>query len=129
MDGFKSSEEAEKEESQNESLTSKLNTILTRQKPFGDKHGIGYDQNASTSKVVASKNLINIVPASHVIPCTADVIDKKRMLAKPFFIRMGRSSEQIPYALVRRTLSQKKIPTCHFFGKRGHIRPYCNQLP
>jgi hypothetical protein len=50
MDVIKGSEGTQKEETLTESPSSKLNTILSMQKSFGDKHGIGYDQPASTSR-------------------------------------------------------------------------------
>lgn len=40
MDGINALEEAQKEESLNGSPSSKLDTILSMQKSFGDKHGI-----------------------------------------------------------------------------------------
>ncbi|XP_059451028.1 uncharacterized protein LOC132181814 [Corylus avellana] len=56
MDGIKGSKDAQKEDSINESPSSKLNTIRSMQILFGDKHEIGYDQNASTSgNAIASK--------------------------------------------------------------------------
>lgn len=90
--------------------------------------------------MVASQKLINFVHASHdshIVPSSSDVNDngKGRMTTKPlfffiyFFIGVGRSSGQISHTPKRRTHFQRKVPTCHFCGKRGHIRPYCNQLP
>lgn len=54
MDVIKGSEDAQKEETIKESPSSKLNTILSMQKSFGDKHGIGYDQPASPSRNVVA---------------------------------------------------------------------------
>ncbi|KAE8124411.1 hypothetical protein FH972_019301 [Carpinus fangiana] len=59
MDVIKGSEDTQKEETLTESPSSKLNTILSMQKSFGDKAGIGYDQPASTSRNVARLIALN----------------------------------------------------------------------
>lgn len=105
------------------------------QKSRGDKHGIGYDLNASTSRnVVALKKLINFVPASydsHVGLSRLERNDKgkgknTKMLSSFLGIRgFSRQSSHVP---MRRIPFQRKVLTCHFCGKRDHIQLYYNQL-
>jgi len=77
--------------------TSKLDHILSIGKASGDRHGLGYIGESSTSKTVFVKKM----PAPK--PPTSS--SKKVTISSPRHRRF--------------------VPTCHYCGIHGHIRPRC----
>ena len=83
----------------------KLNAILCSQKAKTDMHGIGYADEASTSKAKGTNYFVsNSVITNHAV-YVDNTAAKKKNVSRP-----------------------NRIPTCHHCGIKGHIRHYCNKL-
>ncbi|XP_062021283.1 uncharacterized protein LOC133737807 [Rosa rugosa] len=80
----------------------KLESILMIGKKFGDKHGLGYDAESSSKGEHVTKFVKSSDHSSS--QSTFPVLEEARPMLKNF------------------------VPVCHHCGKRGHIRPRCNQL-
>ncbi|XP_061999200.1 uncharacterized protein LOC133716513 [Rosa rugosa] len=86
----------------NSSSGEKLENILMIGKKFGDKHGLGYDAESSSKGEHVTKFVKSSDHSSS--QSTFPVREEPKPMLKNF------------------------VPVCHHCGKRGHIRPRCNQL-
>ncbi|XP_061993585.1 uncharacterized protein LOC133711490 [Rosa rugosa] len=80
----------------------KLESILMIGKKFGDKHGLGYDVESSSKGEHVTKFVKSSDHSSS--QSTFPVLEEARPMLKNFVL------------------------VCYHCGKRGHIRPRCNQL-
>ncbi|XP_062020942.1 uncharacterized protein LOC133737395 [Rosa rugosa] len=86
----------------NSSSGEKLENILMIGKKFGDKHGLGYDVESSSK----GEHVIKFVKGSD----------------------HSSSQSTFPVREEPKPMLKNFVPVCHHCGKRGHIRPRCNQL-
>ena len=119
------------------SASSKLNQMLSVQKSFSNKTGLGYVESISVSAPYSTK----FVPSSSSSePSVSEIVSETikppvSEVTKPL---EGSSSKKIRVDLKeskpkKPTLSKDKTHdkpawVCHFCGKTGHIRPNCYKL-
>jgi hypothetical protein len=112
----------------------KLNHMLHNQKHCFDRTGLGFDKSVVSSTNVASPSKLNFVKPM----CKEENLAKKKVLY-PLVSRGEKGKRILTDSYVSRSTprrahmprnqpSQRFIPTCHHYGKIGHIRPNCFQL-
>ena len=113
----------------------KLDEVLSHQKPFSDKIGLGYT--GESNSVVNISKVVKFVKAKEpvvVAPTVAKAkVEKKknvvdqRVLNKPRNLSMVRS-EARGKSLPRPQRGPKTNHFCHHCGLQGHTKPNCHKL-
>ena len=111
--------------------SSKLNHILSIQKPLSDKTGLGFVESISMS----TPHSTNFVPSSSFEPPMSEVVKPSVSEAKSVEVTPPRkisvdlheSKPKAPNPPKGKT-HDKPAWVCHFCGKSGHIRPNCYKL-
>ena len=113
----------------------KLDEVLSRQKPFSDKNGLGYTRE-SISVVNISKE-VKFVKAKEPVVVAPTVekakVEKKKnvvdqqVLNKPHNLSMVRS-EARGKSLPRPQRGPRTNHFCHHCGLQGHTRPNCHKF-
>ena len=115
--------------------TKKLDDVLSSQKTFSDKTGLGYT--GKSSSVVNNSKEVKFVKAkeSIVVASTVgkvNVVKKKnvtdqRVLNKPhnqFVVKFEARAKSLP----RSQIGPRTNYVCHHCGLQGHTRPNCHKL-
>ena len=113
----------------------KLDDVLSHQKPFSDKTGLGYTGESSSTvniskevKFVAAKEQGAVSPIVEMtkVEKNKNVADQ-RVLNKPrnlFVVRSEAKGESLP----RPQRGPKTNHFCHHCGLQGHTKPNCHKL-
>ena len=113
----------------------KLDEVLSHQKPFSDKTGLGYTEESSSAmniskevKFVKAKEPIVVAPTMEKakVEKKKNVVDQ-RVLNKPRNLSVVRS-EAKGKSLLRPQRGPKTNHFCHHCGLQGHTRPDCHKL-
>ena len=111
--------------------SSKLDHILSVQKPTFDKTGLGFVESIS----VSAPHSTNFIPSSSSEPLMSEAVKPSVSEAKPIEVTPPRkirvdlheSKPKAPNPSKGKT-HDKPAWICHFHGKSGHIRPNCYKL-
>ena len=113
----------------------KLNEVLSLQKSFSDKTGLGYNGENSSAvnifkevKFVKAKELVVVAPTMEKakVKKKKNVVDQ-RMLNKPRNLS-GVKSEARGKSLPRPQSGPRTNYFCHHYGLQEHTRPNCHKL-
>ena len=112
----------------------KLNQMLHVQKHSGDRSGLGFDKTASISFNCASTlEIVFVKPIKVEEPSgegkpTISPTSQGKKVKKNFIVPHASYPKPRVVHPPRKLPSQRFVPTCHHYGKVGHIRPYCFNL-
>ena len=115
--------------------TKKLNDIISSQKQFSDKSGLGYTGGSSSSssvtkevKFLKAKEQIEVIPTVEKPKLEEKRnVDDKRMLNNSHKQPVGRSESRAK-SRPRSQRSPRSNYVCHHYGLHGHTRPNCQKL-
>ena len=115
--------------------TKKLNVVISSQKQFLDKSGLGYTEGRSSSgsvtkevKLIKTKEQIEISPTTEKPKMEEKRnVDDKQMLNNFHKQSMGRSESRAK-SHPRSQRSPRSTYVCHHCGIQGHTRPNCQKL-
>ena len=101
-----------------------LDEILCAQKNSFDKAGLGYVGKPSTSKVGSGMNFVKPKGIGSTPPKAKEInVPPKKTTGKINFVK-AKPVDTPP----QKGPKVKFIPTCHYCGIVGHIRPHCFKL-
>jgi hypothetical protein len=112
----------------------KLNQMLHIQNRSSERSNLGFDKNASLSSNCASTSEIVFVKPINVEESSSE---GKPTVALTRQGKKGKKNSIVPHASYpkhrvvhppRKLPSQRFVPTCHHYGKVGHIQPHCFNL-
>ena len=115
--------------------TKKLDDVISSQKHFSDKSGLGYTGGSSSLgsvtkevKFIKAKEQIKVSPTAEK-PKMGEKrnMDDQRMLNNSCKQSMGRSESQAK-SCPRSQRGPRSIYMCHHCGLQGHTRPNCQKL-
>ena len=115
--------------------TTKLNDVISSQKQFSDKSGLGYTGGSSSSgsvtkevKFIKAKEQIEVSPTAEKPKMEEKRnVDDQRMLNNSHKQSMGRSESQAK-SRPRLQKGPRSNYVCHHCGLRGYTRPNCQKL-
>ena len=115
--------------------TKKLNDVISSQKQFSDKSGLGYTGGSSSSgsvtkevKFIKAKEQIEVSPTAEK-PKMEEMrnVDDQRMLNNSHKQSVGRFESRAK-SRPRSQRSPRSNYVCHHCGLQGHTRPNCQNL-
>ena len=113
----------------------KLDEVLSHQKPFSDRTGLGYTGDSSSAvniskevKFVKAKEPVVVAPTAEKVN-----VDKKKNVADQRVLNKPRNQSVVRLEAKGKSLpkSQRGLRTkhfCHHCGFQGHTRPNCHKL-
>ena len=115
--------------------TKKLNDVISSQKQFFDKSGLGYTRGSSSSgsvtkevKFIKAKEQIEVSPIAEKPKMEEKRnVDDKRMLNNSHKQSMGRFESQAK-SRPRSQRSPRSTYVCHYCELQGHTQPNCQKL-
>ena len=115
--------------------TKKLNDVISSQKQFSDKSGLGYTGGNSSSgsvtkemKFIKAKEQIEVSPTAEKPKMEEKRnVGDKRMLNNSYKQSVGRSESRAK-SRPRSQRSPRSNYVCHHCGLQGHTRPNCQKL-
>nr|POE83703.1 hypothetical protein CFP56_31428 [Quercus suber] len=112
----------------------KLDDVISSQKPFSDKSGLGYTGGSSSSakatkevKFVKAIEPIVEEPILENVKAEKKNVSEQRMVNKPRNHSIGRH-ETRGRSLPRSQRGPRTDYVCHYCGMQGHTRPNCQKL-
>ena len=115
--------------------TKKINDVISSQKQFSDKSGLGYTRGSSSSGSVTKE--VKFIKAKEQIEVSLTAekpkmeekrnVDDKRMLINSHKQSMGRFESRAK-SRPRSQRSPRLNYVCHHCGLHGHTRPNCQKL-
>ena len=115
--------------------TKKLNDVISSQKQFSDKFGLGYTRGSSflgsvtkEVKFIKAKEQIEVSPIAEKPKMEEKRnVDDKRMVNNSHKQSVGRSESRTK-SRPRLQRSPRSTYVCHHCGLQGHTRPNCQKL-
>ena len=115
--------------------TKKLDDVISSQKHFSDKSGLGYTGRSSSSDSVTKEvKFIKAKESSEVGPTAEKLkmeekrnVENQRMLNNPRNQSVGRSESRAK-SRPRPQKGPRSNYVCHQYGLQGHTRPNCQKL-
>ena len=114
--------------------TKKLDDVISSQKSFSEKSGVGYTGGSSSSKNVTKEvKFIKVKESANVGP-TAEKpkIEEKRNVGNEWLLNSHNQSVGRSESRVKSHPRPQKVPrsnyVCHHCGLQGHTRPNCQKL-
>ena len=115
--------------------TKKLDDVISSQKHFSEKSGLGYTGGNSSSgnitkevKFIKAKELVKVVPTVEKPKIEEKRnVENQRMLNNPRNQSVGRSESQAK-SRPRPQRGPRSNYVCHHCGLQGHTRPNCQKL-
>ena len=115
--------------------TKKLNDVISSQKHFSDKSGLGYTGGSSSSgNITKEVKFIKVKESVEVGPTTdKSKIEEKRNVENQWMLNNSRNqsvgrSESRTKSRPRSQRGPKSNYVCHHCGLQGHTRPNCQKL-
>ena len=115
--------------------TKKLNDVLSFQKTFSDKTGLGYNEESSSTVNIPKK--VKFVKAKELMVAAFTIekenVEKKMNVADQRVVNKPRNqsvvrSEARAKSLPRSQRGPRMNHLCHHCGLQGHTRPNCHKL-
>ena len=115
--------------------TKKLNDVISSQKHFSDKSGLGYTEGSSSSgnitkevKFIKAKESVEVVPTAEKPKIKEKRnVENQRMLNNPHNQSVG-MSESRTKSRPRPQRGPRLNYMCHHCGLQGHTRSNCQKL-
>ena len=115
--------------------TKKLDDVISSQKHFSDKSGLGYTGGSSSSgNITKEVKFIKVKESVEVGPTTEkSKIEEKRNVENQWMLNNSRNqsvgrSESRTKSRPRSQRGPKSNYVCHHCGLQGHTRPNCQKL-
>ena len=115
--------------------TKKVDDVLSSQKTFSDKIGLGYTEESSS--VVNISKEVKFVKAKELVVVDSTVekanVEKKKNVVDQQVLNKPRNQSMVKFATRAKSLPRsQKGPRmnhlCHHCGLQGHTRPNCHKL-
>ena len=113
----------------------KLDDVLSHQKPFSDKTGLGYNREISSAVNISKEVNFMMAKELGVVSPTVEMtkVEKNKTVADQRVLNKPRNqsvvrSEARAKSLPRSQRGPRTNHVCHHCGLQGHTRPNCHKL-
>ena len=115
--------------------TKKLDDVLSSQKTFSNKTGLGYTRESSSAMNISKE--VKFVKAKELIVVASTVekanVEKKKNVANQRVLNKPRNQSVVRFAARAKSLPQSQRGPrmnhlCHHCGRLGRTQPYCCKL-
>ena len=115
--------------------TKKLDDVLSSQKTFSDKIGLGYTEESSSAVNISKE--VKFVKAKELTVGASTVekenVEKKKNVADQWVLSKSRNQSVVRFAASAKSLPRSQRGPimnhlCHHYGFQGQARPNCHKL-